>query len=124
ARLDTVTGRLEEILTPYSGGARQIRDMAVGPDHAGFVGGAPTEAESIVQIDLRTPKLTDLRRSRNVTVDNRYLSIPRHVEFQTTNRLTAHSLYYTAQNHDYSAPASEKPPLITICHKRPTGQPS
>src|SRR5207249_5279681 len=85
ARLDTVTGRLEEILTPYSGGARQIRDIAVGPDHAVFVGGSPTEAESVVQIDLRTPKLRVLRRSRDVTVDNRYLSIPRHVEFQTTN---------------------------------------
>ncbi|HEX9196235.1 MAG TPA: S9 family peptidase, partial [Candidatus Bathyarchaeia archaeon] len=80
ARLDTVTGRFEEILTPYSGGARQIRDIAVGPDHAVFVGGSPTEAESIVQIDLKTPKLTVLRRSRDVTVDNRYLSIPRHVE--------------------------------------------
>ena len=124
ARLDTVTGRLEEILTPYSGGARQIRDIAVGPDHAVFVGGSPTEAESIVQIDLRTPKLTVLRRSRNVTVDNRYLSIPRHVEFQTTNGLTAHSFYYPAKNPDYSAPASEKPPLIAICHGGPTGQTS
>ncbi len=124
ARLDTVTGRLEEILTPYSGGARQIRDIAVGPDHAVFVGGSPTEAESIVQIDLRTPKLTVLRRSRDVTVDNRYLSIPRHVEFQTTNGLTAHSFYYPAKNPDYSAPASEKPPLIAICHGGPTGQTS
>ena len=124
ARLDTVTGRLEEILTPYSGGARQIRDIAVGPDHAVFVGGSPTEADSIVQIDLRTPKLTVLRRSRNVTVDNRYLSIPRHVEFQTTNGLTAHSFYYPAKNPDYSAPASEKPPLIAICHGGPTGQTS
>jgi len=124
ARLDTVTGRLEEILTPYSGGARQIRDIAVGPDHAVFVGGSPTEAESIVQIDLRTPKLTVLRRSRNVTVDNRYLSIPRHVEFQTTNGLTAHSFYYPAKNPDYSAPAGEKPPLIAICHGGPTGQTS
>ncbi|TMI55002.1 S9 family peptidase, partial [Candidatus Bathyarchaeota archaeon] len=124
ARLDTVTGRLEEILTPYSGGARQIRDIAVGPDHAVFVGGSPTEAESIVQTDLRTPKLTVLRRSRNVTVDNRYLSIPRHVEFQTTNGLTAHSFYYPAKNPDYSAPASEKPPLIAICHGGPTGQTS
>ena len=124
ARLDTVTGRLEEILTPYSGGARQIRDIAVGPDHAVFVGGSPTEAESIVQIDLRTPKLTVLRRSRDVTVDNRYLSIPRHVEFQTTNGLTAHSFYYPAKNPDYSAPAGEKPPLIAICHGGPTGQTS
>src|SRR5438093_5949894 len=122
ARLDTVTGRLEEILTPYSGGARQIRDIAVGPDHAVFVGGSPTEAESIVKIDLRTPKLTVLRRSRNVTVDNRYLSIPRHVEFQTTNGLTAHSFYYPAKNPDCTAPAGEKPPLIAICHGGPTGQ--
>src|SRR6058998_377996 len=124
ARLDTVTGRLEEILTPYSGGARQIRDIAVGPDQAVFVGGSPTQAESIVQIDLRTPKLTVLRRSRDVTVDNRYLSIPRHVEFQTTNGHTAHSFYYPAKNPDYSAPAGEKPPLIAICHGGPTGQTS
>jgi dipeptidyl aminopeptidase/acylaminoacyl peptidase len=124
ARLDTVTGRLEEILTPYSGGARQIRDIAVGPDHAVFVGGSPTEAESVVQIDLKSPKLTVLRRSRDVTVDTRYLSIPRHVEFKTTNGLTAHSFYYLAKNPDYSAPAGERPPLVVICHGGPTGQTS
>src|SRR6266516_3809162 len=124
ARLDTVTGRLEEILTPYSGGARQIRDIAVAPGHAVFMGGSPTAAESIVQIDLRTPKLTVLRRSRDVTVDTRYVSIPRHVEFQTTNGLTAHSFYYPAKNPDYSAPAGEKPPLIVICHGGPTGDPT
>jgi len=124
ARLDTVAGRLEEIPTPYSGGARQIRDIAVGPDYAVFVAGSPVEAEAVVRLDLKTQKLTVLRRSRNETVDARYLSMPRHVEFQTTNGLTAHSFYYPAKNHDYSAPAGEKPPLITICHGGPTGQTS
>jgi len=122
ARLDTVTGRLEEIPTPYSGGGRQIRDLAVGPDYAVFVGGSPLEPESVVKLDLKTLKLTVLRRSRDETVDARYISIPRHVEFETTNGQTAHALYYPAKNPDYSAPAGEKPPLIVISHGGPTSQ--
>jgi len=122
ARLDTVTGRIEEIPTAYSGGSRQIRDIAVGPDFAYFVGGTPTEPESIIRLDLKTLELKVVRRSRAVTVDSQFFSIPWHVGFRTTGDLLAHGFYYPPRNPDYSAPAGEKPPLIVISHGGPTSQ--
>ncbi len=123
-RLDTGTGRFEEVPTPYSGGARQIRDIVAGPGYAVFVAGSPTEAESVVHLDLKTGARRILRRSREITVDSRYLSVPEPVEFPTENGLTAHGFYYRPKNHDYSAHPQERPPLIVICHGGPTGQTS
>ena len=124
ARLDTTTGRLDEIPMPYAGGARQIREITVSSEYAFFIAGSPTEAESLVRLDLKTQKLTVLRRSREVTVDQRYLSVPKAVEFPTSNGLTAHGFHYPPKNPEYSAPEGERPPLIVICHGGPTSQTS
>jgi len=50
-----------------------------------------------------------------------YLSIPQEIEFPTEHGLTAHAFFYAAQNHEYVAPADERPPLLVIIHGGPTG---
>lgn len=81
---------------------------------------SPTEAWSIVRIDLSTLQIETLRRSEEHDIDSGYLSTPQPIEFPTENGLTAHAFFYPPTNKDYTAPAGEKPPLIVISHGGPT----
>jgi dipeptidyl aminopeptidase/acylaminoacyl peptidase len=82
--------------------------------------GSPTEAASIVRLDLETRDFSVLRRSNNLQIDPAYLSMPRPVEFQTERGLTAHGFFYPPTNGDYRAPEGELPPLLVASHGGPT----
>lgn len=114
--LDTRTRQLERIPTPYT----EISSLRVAGDRAVFCGGSPTQALSIVQLDLATQTTTVLRRSNALEMDPGYLAIPETIEFPTANQLTAFAFFYAPRNRDYQAPADEKPPLIVISHGGPT----
>ena len=116
ASLDTTTGRLEPITTPYSA----IRGLHTAPGRVVFNGGSPAEPLSIVQLDLETGRIEVLRRSTDVQIDAGYLSIPQAVEFPTEHGLTAHGFFYAPRNRDYTAPDGERPPLLVMSHGGPT----
>lgn len=116
ATLDTKARKLEEIETPYS----EIWDVRATPRQVVFGAGSPTEPASVVRLDLATRQLTVLRRSSTLAVDAGYLSVPQGIEFPTENGLSAHALYYTPRNHDFTAPAEERPPLLVKSHGGPT----
>ncbi|HEX9134081.1 MAG TPA: S9 family peptidase [Ktedonobacteraceae bacterium] len=120
ASLDTTTGTLSPIETPYS----TIRQVRATAGQVVFIGGSPTEPVSIVQLDLNTLHTEVLRRSSNVTVDGGYLSIPQLLEFPTEHGLTAYAFFYPPQNRDYVAPPAERPPLLVMSHGGPTGSTS
>jgi len=116
ASLDTATGKLERIKTPYT----DIQRLCASPGQAVFIAGSPTEPLSIVRLDLATHQVEVLRRSTNVTVDAGYLSIPKAIEFPTENGLTAHAFFYAPRNQEYTGPSGERPPLIVKSHGGPT----
>ena len=116
ASLDTATGELAPIETPYT----EIEYVRAEPGRVVFKGGSPAEPESIVALDLATGRIDVLRRSSPVTVDDGYLSAPRAIEFPTENGLTAHAFFYPPKNRDYQAPPGERPPLLVISHGGPT----
>ena len=116
ASLDTATGELARIETPYT----EIEYVRAEPGRVVFKGGSPAEPESIVALDLATGRIDVLRRSSPVTVDDGYLSAPRAIEFPTENGLTAHAFFYPPKNRDYQAPPGERPPLLVISHGGPT----
>lgn len=116
ASLDTTTGKLDPIETPYSN-IGQVRATA---ERVVFIGGSPTEPASIVQLDLNTSRIDVLQRSSNVTVDAGYLSSPESIEFPTEHGLTAYAFFYPPQNRDYVAPHDERPPLLVMSHGGPT----
>jgi len=115
-RLDTATGELEPIETPYTG----IRNLRASPSLAVFAGGSPSEPASIVTLNLATHQIEVLRRSSKVTIDEGYLSIPRAIEFPTEDELAAHAFFYVPHNRDYTGPTGERPPLLVISHGGPT----
>ncbi len=117
ASLDTATGKLDAIETPYT----TIGGLQTCPGGVCFTGGSATEPASIVRLDLPSRKLEVLRRSSNIGIDPGYLSIPRPIEFPTEQGLTAHGIFYAPHNRDYTAPEGERPPLIVAIHGGPTG---
>ena len=52
------------------------------------------------------------------------ISRARPITFDTSHFEHAHGFFYPPLNADYTGPASEKPPLIVICHGGPTGSTS
>ncbi|MGA9348115.1 MAG: S9 family peptidase [Anaerolineae bacterium] len=120
ASLDTRTGKLDPIETPYT----QIWELRAAPGRVVFSAGSPTEPASIVQLGLATQQIEVLRRSSEIAIDAGYLSIPRAIEFPTEHGLTAHAFFYGPKNRDYIAPTSERPLLLVISHGGPTGMTS
>jgi dipeptidyl aminopeptidase/acylaminoacyl peptidase len=61
-----------------------------------------------------------LRRSTELEVDERYISLAQAIDFPGADGLISHGFYYTPVNPDYSAPAGELPPLVVFVHGGPT----
>ena len=114
--LDIATRKLEPIDTSYS----IIAHVRAAQGRVVFVGGSPTEPSSIVQLDLATRRFEALRRSDEITIDAGYLSTAQAIEYPTSKGLVAHAFFYPPKNHDYVAPAGERPPLLVMSHGGPT----
>ncbi len=100
-------------------------DLRPAPDGSFVVAlaGSPTTPESVVRIAPRRDESADIevvKRSRDKTVDPRYLSLPEPFEFPTEPGPNAYALYYAPSNADFEAPAGELPPLIVRSHGGPT----
>jgi len=85
-----------------------------------LIGGSATEPSSVVQIDLTSNETQIVHRSREVTVNKDYFSIPSTIEFPTENGRTAFAFFYPPANPDYESPEGEKPPLLVVSHGGPT----
>ena len=120
ALLDTETGDLNVIELPFTA----ISQVRCANDRVVFIGASATEPTSVISLNLTTHRVDVLRRSRQSQLDGGYLSVPQAIEFPTERGLTAHGYFYAPRNHDYAAPANEKPPLIVISHGGPTSSSS
>lgn len=116
ATLDTVSRKLTKLDLPYS----DLRYVRAARGKAVMRAASPIEPSSIVRIDLETMQSEVLRRSHNIEIDPGYFSVPKPIEFSTSNGLTAHGFFYAPVNRDYSAPEGELPPLLVESHGGPT----
>jgi dipeptidyl aminopeptidase/acylaminoacyl peptidase len=120
ARLDTVSGRLQTIETPFT----EIGSPQAANGKLLFIGASPTLAPCVVLLDLETGRHQILHRSSDLTINDGYLSVPRPIEFPTEHGKTAHAYFYAPKNQDFTAPAGEKPPLLVMSHGGPTSSAS
>lgn len=109
-------GKLDPIEIPYT----EIAYVRAAAGQAIFVGGAPTEAPAVVSLDLKTGKITVLRRASDVQIDPGYLSVPETIEFPTSGGRKAYAFFYHPKNRDYEGPKGERPPLLVRSHGGPT----
>ena len=116
ARLNCSNGSLEEIKTPFS----EIWNLRVSSKQAVFCAGSPTQAASIIRLDLQSDKFAQLRSSGDIKVDKGYVSVPQAIEFPSKNGRTSYAFFYPPQNCDYQAVAEERPPMLTKIHGGPT----
>ena len=72
-----------------------------------------------MRIDLDSGVRTILRQTQQPDSLDGYLSLPRSVEFPTTDGV-AYGIFYPPKNADFAAPEGEKPPLIVMIHGGPT----
>jgi dipeptidyl aminopeptidase/acylaminoacyl peptidase len=93
ASVDTTTGRLEEIETPYT----EISFVCADAGRVVFLGSSPTEFPSIVELRLATGELRVLRCASDIKLDQGYLSIPKSIEFPTEQNLTAYGFLVAPQ---------------------------
>ncbi|MBO0724498.1 MAG: S9 family peptidase, partial [Blastocatellia bacterium] len=116
AILDTATGLLEKIETPFT----RIDGVCATPGHAVFIGATPGETAGVIRFDLDNRRFEILRRSSKLKIDPGYISVPQAIEFPTENGLTAHGFFYPPRNRDFIALESERPPLLVMSHGGPT----
>ncbi len=116
ALLDTTTGQLEPLATPYT----EISGVRAAAGRILFIGSSPTEPRSIVLLDPAARRIKVLRRTSDIAIDPGYLSIAQEIEFPTEHNLTAHAFFYPPQNRDLAAPSGERPPLLVLSHGGPT----
>jgi len=116
AALDTRTLSMEKIDTPYT----DIRNPRAFSEGIVFIGGSPTESQSVVLYHPKTGKCDVLRHSGKMMVDAGYISIPKTIDYPTEGGQKAHGFYYPPGNPDYESPEDDKPPLLVFSHGGPT----
>ena len=118
-RLNPRSGKLEPFDLPFTDLTRGA--LEVGNGWAAFISGSPTQAKSVVKLNLKTGEHTVVVESSSLDVPASYFSVPEEIEFPTEGGKTAHAFYYPPTNPDYEAPSDERPPMIVISHGGPTG---
>ena len=87
-----------------------------------FRAASPTEAASIVRLDLATG--TDEGAAAFVADRSRsspaISAMPEHITFPTEGGKTAHAFYYPPTNPDFAAESGTRAPLLVKCHGGPT----
>ena len=117
AVIDPEAGRLQEVATPYTAFSAFIQARS---GQAVTIAGSPTEPVSLIAVQLDPGRVEVLRRSAELVVDPKYISVPEAIEFPTEGGVTAYGFFYPPKNPDYAPPASELPPLIVYVHGGPT----
>jgi dipeptidyl aminopeptidase/acylaminoacyl peptidase len=116
ATLDTVSGKLETIETPY----KRIDGIRVARGKAFFTAASLFESTAIINLDLETREAQVVKRSTELKIESGYISRPEAIEFPTGGGLTAFAFFYPPKNKDFVGREGELPPLLVMSHGGPT----
>ena len=90
-----------------------------------FLGGTPSEALALVELDLGDGTSRIIRRSSAVQDSVRpYISRPEPIAFPTSEGETAHAIYYPPFSPAFAAPAGDTAPALVLSHGGPTSSAS
>ena len=97
AQLDTRTKRFDPIKISFTG----LSQLRAAPGRAVFLGGSPSEATALVELDLAPGTQRIIPRSAVFGDDVRpYVSVAQPITFPTAGGETAHALYYPPLSND------------------------
>jgi len=112
-----VDGVLRDLDQPFTA----LSALCSAGDSVVFVGGTPTSAPGIYQLDPATGELTILREPPEFGVAPGYLSVPEHITYPTSAGATAHAMFYPPTNPGCTGPEGQLPPVRVQVHGGPTG---
>jgi dipeptidyl aminopeptidase/acylaminoacyl peptidase len=116
--LDPQTGNLERLDLPYTSySSPSLRSQG---RRLVFPASTPIEAAAVIELDLDSGDREVLRRSTEMELDGRYVSVALPVDFPGADGLTSHGFYYAPANPGFSGPDDELPPLVVFVHGGPT----
>jgi dipeptidyl aminopeptidase/acylaminoacyl peptidase len=110
--------RLEDLELPFT--SFGFPTLSSRGNELVFAAASPARETAVVRFDVRSGELAEVRSAAEEGVDDGYVSIPRPIEFPTSEGETAHGFYYPPTNPDFEAPEGELPPLIVQSHGGPT----
>ncbi len=121
AQLDVRSKGFDSIPTEFTG----ISQLRASKGRAVFLGGTPSEAPALVELNLSDGTSRVIRRSSIVEDSVRpYVSLPEPIAFSTDGGETAHAIYYPPFSPAFAAPAGEKAPALVLSHGGPTSSAS
>ncbi|MBI4700567.1 MAG: S9 family peptidase [Deltaproteobacteria bacterium] len=119
--IDIAAKRFEPLAVPYD----TLGHVKVAEGRVLLAGGCATEPESVALLDLATGGIEVVFRGAKIGADTKAsLSEPEAIAFPTSGgseaQPVAHAFYYAPLNKDFAGPEGAKPPLVVLCHGRPT----
>ncbi len=117
-RINPSTREVQRLAESYA----VFRQVTANAARVVTIASSPTQSPVVLSYDLKTQTETVVKSAGERPLADEDISIPKAVEFPTERGLTAHAWYYAPKNHEFEAPAGEKPPLIVFSHGGPTGQ--
>ena len=116
--LDPKSGKLESVDLPHS--SYYSPSLRSHGNRLVFAAASPMEPSAVVAFDVDSGKAEVIRRSTELELDERYISVAQPVDFEGADGLTSHGFYFPPTNPDYEGPPDELPPLVVSVHGGPT----
>jgi dipeptidyl aminopeptidase/acylaminoacyl peptidase len=109
---------LKTLPLPYT----DIDSLVCNQKSACFLAASPTEFASIIEYDIEHEKVNVIRKSNEIRLDQKYISVGESISFPVDEDKEAHAIFYRPQNRYFAGLDDEKPPLIVMSHGGPTGE--
>ena len=116
--LDPQSGRLERLDLPYT--SYSSPSLQSHGRRLLFSGSTPTEPAAVIEFDLDSGERQVLRRSTELKLDQRYISVGQPIVFPGADGLSSHAFFYAPANPEFSGLDDELPPLVVFVHGGPT----
>jgi dipeptidyl aminopeptidase/acylaminoacyl peptidase len=116
--LDPKNGALERVELPYT--SFYSPSLRSHEQRLVFAAASPTQPSAVVTLDVTSREEDTIRRSTELEIDERYISVAEPIEFEGADGLTSHGFFYPPTNPDFGGPSEELPPLIVSVHGGPT----
>jgi dipeptidyl aminopeptidase/acylaminoacyl peptidase len=116
--LDLESGKLTSLDLPFSSySSPALRSHGT---RVVFPAASPTQPSAVIELDTESGERQVLRRSTEMELDERYITVAQAIEFPGTGGQGSHGFYYAPTNPDYEGPKGELPPLVVLVHGGPT----
>ncbi len=115
-RLIPERGEIVDYALPYT----EIGYVRAEGRHACFLGGSPTEAASVVVLDVVSGEARLAQRGSALDLDASWVSAAEPVRFESAGGRHAYAYFYAPRHPDFAGPSDERPPVVVKSHGGPT----